>query len=183
MSADLPFDLGGPCPDHGGRRHTTVHEAGHLLAAVEHGLEVDEVLIHHQPQPLPGDNTDVRSSGWVSINQTALETAPAAALLDVAFAGRAAELAVLGHATPDGHEADITRWRQRFGFFSAGFDDTATALMGEHPNVIVDRTKVWATTQARHLDRLARRLARGGRWDGAAATELVAATRTEPPMR
>jgi hypothetical protein len=148
------------CTTHGSRRHTTVHEAGHLLAAVQRGVPYEYVVIHDEPTVLPSGEL---TSGWVSIDTERVLAVTPVLLLEFALAGQAAEIAILRDRMRDGPKADIANWKRwhRVGMESdpAVFD----ALVGEPVEQVIERVGWWAHDHAGRIDVLARHLDRCGR--------------------
>jgi hypothetical protein len=96
---------------HPERRHWCVHEAGHAVAAVEHGLPIQQVAVLDQPVAFGGG--DRWKSGGLTIAPPKLRALRDAgivsdiALFEVAVAGESAEKALLGHEVPGGARGDL----------------------------------------------------------------------------
>lgn len=152
------------CSVHGERRHACVHEAGHAIAAIDHGIPILSLTIHREPTTFDGARAGETASGAVRIDVNALVSLRAAGhvrnhdLFTFALAGESAERVLLGHETPRGAAKDV----REFWAWTKGLTFTSMAeyeeVLGEPFETARQRVWGWAQQRARHIEALALRL-------------------------
>ena len=152
------------CESHGERRHACVHEAGHAIAAVDCGIPIVSLTVHHEPTTFDGARPGETASGAVRIDVDTLAALRAAGhqhnrdLFTFALAGEAAEKVILGHETPRGAARDVREfWAWTKGQTFTSMDEYREVL-GEPLEAALARVASWAQRRASHIDAVARLL-------------------------
>jgi hypothetical protein len=151
------------CVRHGLDRHVLVHEAGHAVAAMEHDIAFERIASYEgetSPTFMGGlfqavaaiemSSPDPRS--WVRPN-------PPGALRFV-LAGSLAEIALLGHALPDGYREDVKQWRRGLDSYEAITLDELDVLAGQPMSDVISEVQDWASDNAGRIQALSKFLAR-----------------------
>jgi hypothetical protein len=153
------------CEQHGLIGHVAIHEAGHAVAAVEHGLAFDSVAIL-QSEDLGTDHPDGLVAGGVTMSSPPSEWVPGEPLLTFKYvlAGTMAERALLGHELPRGFAGDIRVWREGMGFLESLGPELLESATGSSVSGLVAEGERWAKEAAPRIRRIARMLASGQRF-------------------
>ena len=137
-------------------------------------MPLRHVQIFGEPTELPG-RPGVLASGWVSVDTRRVRDVDALALLEFAFAGQAAELALLRDRLPGGHQEDFDNWRRWTGMGAPSRLADVAALLGESVQSVLDRMSQWAQDRAYTIDRLSGSLLRTGSLDMDTAASIASA--------
>lgn len=108
--------------EHGERAHILVHESGHALAAIDHGIEFKAIEIYAEDaRPWVERSHGYAAGGVVPLSDDPVDWVggnPLGSLL-FAMAGSVAERAILGHEVPFGFVEDLKLWRTGAGLEDA----------------------------------------------------------------
>lgn len=164
QAADSTDDRPAWCSVHGERRHACVHEAGHAVAAIDHGIPILSLRVHRAATTFEGARAGETANGAVRIDIDALASLRAAGavrnhdLFTFALAGESAERVLLGHETPHGAAKDV----REFWAWTTGRTFTSMVeyeeVLGEPFESARQRVWDWAQQRARHIEALALRL-------------------------
>jgi len=162
------------CGYHGDRRHATVHEAGHVLAAVQLSVPYLFVVLHDTPQPLPSDPSKL-TGGWVQTDRERMPDVLPRPGFEFALAGRSAEKAALHHYLEKGWIEDVNEWRRWSGMGAPGHtQDEFAQLLGDTVPTIITQMENWAIDNLEEIEALAAHLDRTGTLTAAEVGDLLA---------
>lgn len=146
------------CLEHPGLEHPAIHEAGHAVAAVQRGLDFEDVRI-----VAPGVRAGMENVPFLGRvrerhpPQVWVEADPVGSF-ECALAGYVAEEVLLGHHLPSSGDSDIRRWRLGGGFFQANQVDEIESFLGRSAGDILDSMHEWVDTNAAAIKRVAENL-------------------------
>jgi hypothetical protein len=146
------------CDRHGVDRHVFVHESGHAIAGIEHGVTFRAVVLYDDasaPRFLGGlgyapgavDMGTDDASTWVQPDVVGS--------LRFVCAGFAAEQAVLGHPIDGGFREDLRAWRIGGDRKDEQTEEALAELLGQPFMEIVEQVQDWAVSQSVRITALA----------------------------
>ncbi len=121
------------CLRHGGLSHAVIHEAGHAVVAVKHGIEFVDVSINPDPTLHPNEVGAFTGGGVRLESVDHLRAAVAAdpvGSLRFCLAGALAERAAFEHTLNDSYRADLNSWRVCAGLRDAQTEESLEAALG-----------------------------------------------------
>lgn len=148
----MPHSLGNGrgevCEDHPGLAHASTHEAGHAVAAVQHGIEFGEVSV-------VAPNARVWVGGGRMLGRLVpydppyvwVQADPVGAL-EFALAGFVAEEVLLGHALDQSFYEDIRVWRFGAGLAQANQMAEMEEFLGRTFDDVLDSLELWTEKKA-----------------------------------
>lgn len=152
------------CDVHGERRHACVHEAGHAVAAIDHGIPILSLRVHGTPTTFEGAQAGETASGVVRVDLDALASLRTSGrvrnhdLFAFALAGETAERVILGHETPRGAAKDVREfWAWTKGVTFTSMEEYAEVL-GEPFELARQRVMDWSRQRASYIEAVALRL-------------------------
>jgi hypothetical protein len=137
------FDL--LCPDHGGLGHVFVHEAAHVVAAVQRRIRFIEVRVLSPDDWVAMHGGDRMSGGvWMSDpDPTNWVPKDPVAALEFLIAGSLAERAVYGHHLDASYAGDVAVWLRGVGLATSRSRHEINAALGCPLEEVVASTKAW----------------------------------------
>lgn len=145
------------CVAHGLERHVCVHEAGHAVAAIDHGIDFRAVVSYDDTSAPRFMNGLYQAAAALDMSRTpqeVVEPDPRGAFR-FALAGVAAERAVLGDYIPKGWDQDFRFWRSGSGTTHENAQDAIEAILGKGILEFWEETYEWAEQNAVRIEAVA----------------------------
>lgn len=145
------------CSTHGLERHVCVHEAGHAVAAIDHGIDFRAVVSYNDtsaPRFMDGLYHAAAALDMSRTPQEVVEPDPRGAFR-FTLAGVAAERAVLGDYIPEGWDQDFRFWRTGSGTTHENAQEAIEAILGKGIMEFWEETYEWAERNAARIEAVA----------------------------
>lgn len=133
------------CDEHGIYWHILIHEAGHVVAALDYDVAFRAVVVY-------AEGAGPQLGGLYEAGAT-VDTGPDPAAwveprrmdsFRFVCAGAAAEVALLGHALEGSWESDIKEWRKGSGNTDPMSEQQFIEALGANPEDVFEEVTVWA---------------------------------------
>jgi hypothetical protein len=137
------------CSEHTFERHVEVHEAGHAVAALDNGIPFSHIAMYGdegKPGEYGGLYTTAGEVIMLDSDPVAYVAPDPVAAARFLFAGTCAELALLGHGSPNAERADMLCWRAGVGLPTdvPVTEEDLDSRVGTSFAALGDETGAWA---------------------------------------
>jgi hypothetical protein len=150
------------CDAHGLDRHVLIHEAGHAVAAIDHGIQFRAIVLYgvEGGPTLSGELQQAAAGVDMMSDDPADWVLPdTLAALRFVLAGALSETAILGHAIEASGDEDIILWRRPITGGAVMAPEDLNSHAGGDFNALIDEVDDWAASNAGRIERVASRLA------------------------